>query len=536
MKIKDKRNRNKQVNENKAKKIHEEQKLYSSEYGPYKIVTFVNLGGNIDEIKCNLLQNKQNNHFFYKNKSTNFLFFDTDNLNDYEMSFIARASDFVVFLINSKEIDKNKLILLKKHLPSCLFVVLDNKYKNEAKLFVKQEIPEQKIVGIYNMLDYLSFCQIKNTNLCFRPYMIPLSIQLSDNHLIVKGFMKKGLVSNNVIINGKYNGYVVSVNGENINLGISDDEKIQFTTINNFNDNEMEILDDSNEEIYESESCSDNFEEDFEESKYPSLIEKYSEYRGIRNIATCDLPTKNYPEYYKKLLFFQDFKRVQKYILEKKSKLEDNQIVELKLKIENLGNDKIFVLFNYYEFEEYNTIHNFAFSCDTIIKSHEKKFVDFGYKLVEVNPVITKNANQNLFKIEEGLSDGVFSFIGPLSFNLHKIMIFDENCLMDISRCTFRCLGVNLGIKERKLYNEVVLKGLPIKIFKRSCVVKRMFYSKEEVQYFKNIRLYTKKGRASGFIKKPLGVHGAFKAFFSQPILSNDKIFMSLYKREFLEN
>ncbi|EQB62258.1 twenty s rrna accumulation protein tsr1p [Vairimorpha apis BRL 01] len=471
MKIKDKRNRNKQVNENKVKKIHEEQKLYSSEYGPYKVVTFVNLGGNIDEIKCNLLQNKQNNHFFYKNKSTNFLFFDTDNLNDYEMSFIARASDFVVFLIN----------------------ILDNKYKNEAKLFVKQEIPEQKIVGIYNMLDYLSFYQIKNTNLCFRPYMIPLSIQLSDNHLIVKGFMKKGLVSNNVIINGKYNGYVVSVNGENINLGISDDEKIQFTTINNFNDNEMEILDDSNEEIYESESCSDNFEEDFEESKYPSLIEKYSEYR-------------------------------------------DNQIVELKLKIENLGNDKIFVLFNYYEFEEYNTIHNFAFSCDTIIKSHEKKFVDFGYKLVEVNPVITKNANQNLFKIEEGLSDGVFSFIGPLSFNLHKIMIFDENCLMDISRCTFRCLGVNLGIKERKLYNEVVLKGLPIKIFKRSCVVKRMFYSKEEVQYFKNIRLYTKKGRASGFIKKPLGVHGAFKAFFSQPILSNDKIFMSLYKREFLEN
>lgn len=285
-------------------------------------------------------------------------------------------------------------------------------------------------------------------------------------------------------------------------------------------------------EIDENECLEEDFSDDsMEIENYPSLIDKYSEYKGIRNIATCDLPCNKFPDYYKDLLFFQDFKHVNKIITTRKGLIEDNQIVEITLKVSDEIRDNIFVMFGCYEFENFKTIHNFTFQ-GTYLKTGQPIFIDMGHRILKVKPTITKSNIQNLYKCEESLDSGVISFIAPLAFEIHKILVFDCNEIKSLSTKNFILLAINLGIKDRKLYDEAVLKGLPIKIFKRSCTVKRMFYTKEEVLYYKNIRLYTKNGRSSGFIKKPLGVHGAFKAYFSHPIASNDKIYMSLYKRD----
>lgn len=539
MKIKDKRNRNKMKNEHKLVNKQKELSIYNSEHGPYKIISFINLGGDMSKIKEEYLNNKLTNLYFYKKKMHNFLFIDTGHFTDIETAYIIRCSDLVVFVVNSTIINEKVLQLVKRHLPSCIFTVLDKKYIKSCKKFVNKFLPDQKVVEVSLLFNYLC-ARSFSTKISARPFMIPLSIDVrSDNIYVIKGFMKKGLLTDKVIINGKYEGTVVNIKSDKIysgsELGMTDDEKSHFKTVTNIDDTEMEVIDE--EQILENDestSSDEYYSEDEEENKYPSLIDKYKEYKGIKNIATCELPTDKYPDYYQNLIFFQDFKHVNKIIVNRKSIIADNQMVEITLKLTDSIHDNIFVMFGYYEFEDFKTIHNYSFQGKC--KTGEKLLVDLGYKIIEVTPTLTKLNNNNLHKREESLDTGVISFIAPLSFDLHKILIFESNLLKETSIRTFKMVGMNLGIKDRKLYDEIVLQGLPIKIHKRSCTVKRMFYSKEEVLYFKEIGLYTKNGRSHGFIKKPLGVHGAFKAYFSHPIASNDKIYMSLYKRAFLND
>ena len=62
-----------------------------------------------------------------------------------------------------------------------------------------------------------------------------------------------------------------------------------------------------------------------------------------------------------------------------------------------------------------------------------------------------------------------------------------------------------------------------------------MFFNREDVEWFKALQLWTKRGR-SGFIKEPLGTHGYFKATFDGRINPQDSVGVSLYKRVWPRN
>lgn len=57
-----------------------------------------------------------------------------------------------------------------------------------------------------------------------------------------------------------------------------------------------------------------------------------------------------------------------------------------------------------------------------------------------------------------------------------------------------------------------------------------MFFSKEDVEWFKALRLWTKRGR-QGFIRESLGTHGYFKAVFDGRVGMQESVGVSLYKR-----
>jgi pre-rRNA-processing protein TSR1 len=85
---------------------------------------------------------------------------------------------------------------------------------------------------------------------------------------------------------------------------------------------------------------------------------------------------------------------------------------------------------------------------------------------------------------------------------------------------------------DRIILKKVILSGYPLRVKKSWAVIRYMFFSPEDVRWFKPVDLWTKYGM-SGRIVEPVGTHGLFKCTFNKPIKNNDTVCMSLYKRVF---
>ncbi len=85
---------------------------------------------------------------------------------------------------------------------------------------------------------------------------------------------------------------------------------------------------------------------------------------------------------------------------------------------------------------------------------------------------------------------------------------------------------------DRIMLKKIIIFGNPIRIRKRTAVVKHMFFDPLDVRWFKPAELVTLQG-LRGHIKESVGTHGLYKALFSGPIKQNDQVLLVLYKRVF---
>ena len=106
---------------------------------------------------------------------------------------------------------------------------------------------------------------------------------------------------------------------------------------------------------------------------------------------------------------------------------------------------------------------------------------------------------------------------------------------------------------DRVVLKKIVLSGHPVKVKKRSAVVKHMFYNPKDVkvssnccfhlqmfvyqltrtccqQWFSPVEMFTKHG-LTGVVRDTVGTHGSMKCYFNKPIKQHDTVCMSLYKR-----
>ncbi|KMU92444.1 TSR1 protein [Coccidioides immitis H538.4] len=184
------------------------------------------------------------------------------------------------------------------------------------------------------------------------------------------------------------------------------------------------------------------------------------------------------------------------------------------------------------------------------IKSKDELIIQYGPRRLVINPLFSAPGTtpNNVHKFDRYLHPGrntVATYIGPIAWGSIPVLVFRNTSVPDpevldgndtsstINALQLIATGTTMAPDHgRVVAKRVILTGHPFKIHRKVVTVRYMFFNAEDVNWFKALQLWTKRGR-SGYIKESLGTHGYFKATFDNKINPQDAIGISLYKRVF---
>jgi len=195
-----------------------------------------------------------------------------------------------------------------------------------------------------------------------------------------------------------------------------------------------------------------------------------------------------------------------------------------------------------------NFLFNLSSDYDKSIKAKEELIVQCGPRRFVANPVFSQDGNtpNDVHKSCRYLHPGqsaIATFIGPITWGPVPTLFFkrsvpDADSGAEGSRPPLKLVGTGTAVPpstSRVIAKRVVLTGHPYHIHKKIVTIRYMFFNREDVEWFKALPLWTKRGR-SGYIKESLGTHGYFKANFDGRINPQDTVGVSLYKRVWPRN
>jgi pre-rRNA-processing protein TSR1 len=171
------------------------------------------------------------------------------------------------------------------------------------------------------------------------------------------------------------------------------------------------------------------------------------------------------------------------------------------------------------------------------IRSKEELIMQVGPRRFVINPVFSTSSNSpnNVHKFDRYLHPGrsaTASFIGPVTWGSVPALFFKRANNDDPSApLVLIATGTAMAPSSHRIIaKRIILTGHPYKIHKKLVTIRYMFFNREDVEWFKALQLWTKRGR-SGFVKEALGTHGYFKATFDGRVNPQDSVGVSLYKR-----
>ncbi|KAI1294031.1 hypothetical protein F5Y03DRAFT_326274 [Xylaria venustula] len=202
-------------------------------------------------------------------------------------------------------------------------------------------------------------------------------------------------------------------------------------------------------------------------------------------------------------------------------------------------------LFSLLRHENQKTVVNFDIAhkddYEKSIKSKEELIIQCGPRRFVINPLFSSSGNteNDVHKYNRFLHPGdaaIATFMGPVTWGSVPALFFKRVTpeqseegnplpLQLVATGTSRAPSTSRVIAKR-----AILTGHPYHIHKKVVTVRYMFFNKEDVEWFKALPLWTRRGR-SGYIKETLGTHGYFKANFDGGINPQDSVGVSLYKR-----
>ena len=287
---------------------------------------------------------------------------------------------------------------------------------------------------------------------------------------------------------------------------------------------------------------------------HPNVLarERLSRYRGLKSLRTSHWETgedrAHEPEEWNRLLQVPDYKRAKKQV-------ENDSLVggihagrRVHVHLRNVpfalqqtyNPTQPLALYSLLRHELKRTVVNYSITLSSDhpnpLKSKEELILQCGSRRFFINPVFSQSGNtpNNVHKFLRYLHPGqtaIASFIAPITWGAVPALFFQPSVSIPGTPLSLIATGTSLPAStSRVIAKRVILTGHPYKIHKKLVTIRYMFFNKEDVQWFKALPLWTKRGR-SGFIKESLGTHGYFKATFDGKINPQDAIGVSLYKR-----
>ncbi|KAK7730637.1 ribosome biogenesis protein tsr1 [Botryosphaeria dothidea] len=299
--------------------------------------------------------------------------------------------------------------------------------------------------------------------------------------------------------------------------------------------------------------------------------ERLIKYRGLKSLRTSNWETdedKPYePECWRRLLEISDYKGAKARVLREAlvGGVQPGTRVNVRLRNVPLSLQGTYnpahtlALFSLLRHEHKRAAVNYSLTlssdCEEPIKSKEEIILQCGPRRFKINPVFSASGNtpNDVHKFDRFLHPGrsaIATFVAPITWGSVPALFFKrvvpeegegadvEDTAMDAeadgaAEGEVQLIGTGTSLPpstSRVIAKRIILTGHPYKIHKRVVTVRYMFFNAEDVQWFKALQLWTKRGR-SGFIKESLGTHGYFKATFDGRINPQDAVGVSLYKR-----
>lgn len=298
---------------------------------------------------------------------------------------------------------------------------------------------------------------------------------------------------------------------------------------------------------------------------HPNVLarERLARFRGLKNLKLSTWETgpdrAHEPEDWRRLLQFADYKGSKNKAIREAlaGGVSPGTRVDVHLRAvpSSLRNrPQPLSLFSLLRHERKHTVVNVNMTLNSGVeeplKSKEELIIQCGPRRLVINPIFSSSDNtpNNVHKFDRYLHAGrsaTATWIGPLTFGSVPVLIFrnkssnDPEVLdaadNDVTIDKLDLVGTGTVVspdQSRVVAKRAILTGHPFKIHKKVVTVRYMFFNAEDVNWFKALQLWTRRGR-SGFIKESLGTHGYFKATFDAKLNPQDAIGISLYKRVF---
>ncbi|CAG7916296.1 unnamed protein product [Penicillium olsonii] len=303
---------------------------------------------------------------------------------------------------------------------------------------------------------------------------------------------------------------------------------------------------------------------------HPNVLarERLARYRGLKNLKLSnweiseDRPYE--PEDWRRLLQFADHRGSKNRIIREALVGGVNPGTRVDIHLRAVpsvlrNGPKPLALFSLLRHEHKHTVVNVSMTLNSTVekplKAKEQLIVQCGARRMVVNPIFSSadNTPNNVHKYDRFLHPGrsaIASWIGPMTWGSVPILIFknkqaeteddDEEMETDakeepIATDDLELIGTGTVVapdQKRVVAKRAILTGHPYKIHKKVVTIRYMFFNAEDIQWFKALQLWTRRGR-SGYFKESLGTHGYFKATFDAKINPQDSVGVSLYKRVF---